>query len=285
MPSGPEARVDQDVQFLLALAKTAGAAAMPWFRTGLAVDNKDEAGFDPVTEADRSAERAMRRMIEARHPDDGILGEEYGEKPSRSGRRWVLDPVDGTRSFICGLPTWMTLIALVENERAIAGAAHQPFVGETFVGSPAGAFVMRRGRRKPLTVRPAAALSAARGGTTNPNLYRQPSESRIYEGFRQKLRNLRHDADAYFFCMVAAGQMDLALDTGLKTYDIAALIPIIEAAGGRVTTWTGGNAVHGGDILATASPALHEEALTLIAQAAGRDSTRGATNVSNAAST
>jgi myo-inositol-1(or 4)-monophosphatase len=274
-----------DVEFMLALAKAAGEAASRWFRTGLAVDNKVEEGFDPVTEADRAAERAMRRMIERQHPADGILGEEYGEKPSRSGRRWVLDPVDGTRSFICGLPTWMTLIGLVEEERAVAGAAHQPYVGETFVGSSAGAFVVRRGRRKPLAVRPAAALAAARGGTTNPNLYRQPPASHVYAGLRETLRNLRHDADAYFFCMVAAGQMDIAVDTGLKTYDIAALVPIIEAAGGCVTTWTGTTAIYGGDILATASPALHEEALALMAQAAGRGSTSGATKASNAAST
>jgi len=145
--------------------------------------------------------------------------------------------------------------------------------------------VVRRGRRKPLSVRPAPTLSAARGGTTNPNLYRQPPASTVYERLRDTMRNLRHDADAYFFCMVAAGQMDLALDTGLKTYDIAALVPIIEAAGGCVTTWMGESALSGGDILATASPALHEEALAMIAQAAGPDPTSGATNPSNAAST
>jgi histidinol phosphatase-like enzyme (inositol monophosphatase family) len=268
MSAGRDRHTDE-AEFLLALARVAGAAILPWFRGALAIDNKDEAGFDPVTEADRAAERAMRRMIERRYPGDGIVGEEYGEKPSQTGRRWVLDPVDGTRSFICGLPTWMTLVGLVEDERPVAGAAHQAFIGETFIGGPAGAFVVRRGRRRPLATSPAASLSAARGGTTNPMLYRQPSKAPVYEALRTRLRNLRHDADAYFFCMVAAGQMDLAIDTGLKVYDIAALIPIIEAAGGRVTTWTGAAAGNGGDILATASPALHDEALGLIGQAAG----------------
>lgn len=279
----PRHDADADVAFLLQLAKSAGAAILPWFRGNLAVHNKDAAGFDPVTEADKAAERAMRRLIERRYPDDGIFGEEYGEKPSRSGRRWVLDPVDGTRAFICGLPTWMTLIGLVVDEKPVAGAAHQAFVGETFVGSPSGAFVIRRGKRTPLRVSPAASLCEARGGTTNPNLYRQEPGVTVYARLRDRLRNLRHDADAYFFCMVAAGQMDLAIDTGLKTYDIAALIPIIEAAGGRVTTWAGQSALHGGDILATASPGLHAQALELIAQAASLASANGSTKASKAA--
>lgn len=283
MPPRAASSDDTDTAFTLALAQAGSAAILPWFRTSVSIENKDAGGFDPVTEADRAAEQAMRTMIEETYPDDGIDGEEFGIKPSRSGRRWILDPVDGTRSFICGIPTWMTLIALVDGETVVTGAAHQAFVGETFVGSRKGAFSCRGGARTVLTAKAAPTLALARGGTTNPRLYRQPEKQRVYDALGATLRNLRHDADAYFFCMVAAGQMDLAIDTGLKSYDIAALIPIIEGAGGCVTTWTGGSALDGGDILATASPGLHEEALALIAAQTGDGASSGSTKPSKAA--
>ena len=132
-------------RFTLALCEAAGAAILPYFRNLPGIDNKLEGGFDPVTEADRAAERALRALIELTYPDDGILGEEYAPGHRDSGRVWVLDPIDGTRAFVCGLPTWMTLIGLIEDERAVVGAAHQAFIGETFLGGADGAFAYRHG--------------------------------------------------------------------------------------------------------------------------------------------
>jgi myo-inositol-1(or 4)-monophosphatase len=253
-------------RFVLALCDAAGAAILPHFRNLPGIDNKLEGGFDPVTEGDRAAERAIRTMIETTYPDDGILGEEYGPKPSRSGRVWVLDPIDGTRAFVCGLPTWMTLIGLVEDEKAVIGAAHQAFVGETFLGNAEGAFAYRHGKRVTrLRAAGANTLAQARCGTTGPARYSGGSAGRIFADLRSQVREFRHDADAYFFAMVAAGQMEIAIDTGLQTYDIAALIPIITGAGGCVTSWSGGSALGGGDVVASAGPALHEAVLAMLA--------------------
>jgi myo-inositol-1(or 4)-monophosphatase len=261
---GDTAELDR---FMLALCDAAGAAILPYFRNLPGIDNKAEGGFDPVTEADRAAERAIRALIESVFPDDGILGEEYGPKPSGSGRVWVLDPIDGTRAFVCGLPTWMTLIGLIEEERAVVGAAHQAFVAETFLGGPEGAFAYRHGERvSRLKSSGSALLKDARCGTTGPARYGPGAKARIYADLRSQVREFRHDADAYFFAMVAAGQMEITIDTGLQTYDIAALVPIITGAGGCVTSWSGGSPLNGGDIVASAGPALHEVVLNMLAQ-------------------
>src|SRR5262245_32406563 len=266
-------------RFMLALCDAAGAAILPHFRNLPGIDNKLEGGFDPVTEADRAAERALRGLIESSHPDDGILGEEYGPKPSRSGRVWVLDPIDGTRAFVCGLPTWMTLIGLIEGEQAVIGAAHQAFIGETFLGSPEGAFAYRHGEPvSRLATAGQTQLEDARCGTTGPARYGPGAKAQIYAELRSRVREFRHDADAYFFAMVAAGQMEITIDTGLQSYDIAALVPIITGAGGCVTTWNGGSALNGGDIVASAGPALHESVLQILA-----DVDNAPTKASNAA--
>jgi histidinol phosphatase-like enzyme (inositol monophosphatase family) len=269
MESGPMSkRADTTTlsRFILSLCDAAGAAILPHFRNLPGIDNKLEGGFDPVTEGDRAAERAIRAMIETTYPDDGILGEEYGPKLSRSGRVWVLDPIDGTRAFVCGLPTWMTLIGLIDGEQAVIGAAHQAFVGETFLGNAEGTFAYRNGKRVArLRAAGTAELRHARCGTTGPARYSLGSKGLIYAALRSQVREFRHDADAYFFAMVAAGQMEIAIDTGLQTYDIAALVPIITGAGGCVTSWSGGSPLGGGDIVASAGPALHETVLAMLA--------------------
>lgn len=252
------------VVFAQQLAKAAGAEILPHFRTRPAMDNKLEAGFDPVTEADRAGERAMRAMIEERFPDHGIVGEEYGIKEGRSELTWILDPVDGTRSFVFGMTSWTTLIGLLRDGRPMVGLMHQPFVGESFIGSPTGSYLKRGDASAKLRVNPAVSLSLALGATTAPNLYRSERQQRFLAAMRERLRMMRYDGDAYFFCLLAAGQIDIAIDAGLAPYDIAPLIPIIEGAGGIVTTWDGRDAAEGGDILAAASPALHEEASALL---------------------
>jgi len=246
------------------LAAVAGSAILPLFRKSGPIDNKLDGGFDPVTEADRSAERAMRERIEKAYPHHGIIGEEFGPKPASSEFNWVLDPIDGTRSFICGMPTWTTLVALTYRGKAVLGLVSQPFVQEIFVGGPYGSWSENSFGRLRLAVRPAAKIADARLTTVAPEIYKTGKQKRVLEALRQKTRMTRFGGDAYFFAMLASGFVDIAMDAGLETYDVAALVPLIEGAGGIVTTWQGNEALGGGDIIAAASPALHSAALAII---------------------
>jgi len=176
----------------------------------------------------------------------------------------VLDPIDGTRSFIAGTMTWTTLIGLEFEDRPVIGVMHQPYVGETFYGTPEGAWLLRGSEKRPLKVNPAPDLANAFGTTTGQHMYNTPAKAKFLDNMRSALRNIRYDADAYFFSLLAAGFIDIALDAGLQAYDIAPLIPIIEGAGGIVSTWDGEPARLGGDIIAAASRELYEEALALL---------------------
>jgi myo-inositol-1(or 4)-monophosphatase len=251
-------------RFAIQLAEASASAILPYFRKNTEVAAKDGPVFDPVTEGDRAGERAIRALIEQHYPDHGILGEEYGEKPGRSGFTWVLDPIDGTRSFICGMPTWATLIGLTYEEAPVVGLMNQPFVGEMFYGNPHGAWADHRGHVEALRTRTGVSLAEATIGTTAPELYRQERDRLGFERLNRKARLTRYGGDAYFFALVAAGHVDIAMDAGLQSYDIAALLPIIAGAGGATAEWTGGNAVKGGNIIAAGSKPLLEEALTLM---------------------
>jgi myo-inositol-1(or 4)-monophosphatase len=253
-------------QFALELARVSAKEILPFFRREIEVDVKAGVVWDPVTEADRAGERIMRAMIEERYPDHGIHGEEYGLKASPSGLTWVLDPVDGTRAFISGMPTWATLIGLNFEDRPVIGVMNQPFVGETFYGNPDGAWSLYQGTLRKLATRAARPLAQATFTTTAPELYRSEAEKDVLKRLNQAARLTRYGGDAYFFCVLAAGQVDLALDAHMEPYDIAPLIPIIEGAGGIVTTWERGNAAKGGNVVAASSTALHEEALEVIQQ-------------------
>jgi myo-inositol-1(or 4)-monophosphatase len=211
--------------------------------------------WDPVTEGDRAGERAIRHLIEQHYPDHGIIGEEYGTKPSRSDFTWILDPVDGTRAFVIGLPTWATLIGLYENGVPRLGVMNQPFVGDMFYGNPSGSWLNHRGHIEKLKVRPTQVLSDAALGTTSPHLYKGRDASN-FDALRNKSKVTRYGGDAYFFSLLAAGHLDVAIDAGLQTYDIAALIPIIRGAGGIVECWDGGDVTLGGNVLAAATPEL-----------------------------
>jgi myo-inositol-1(or 4)-monophosphatase len=252
-------------QFARALAEAAAAAILPRFRVGVPVDAKPGEVFDPVTEADRAGERAMRAMIEARFPDHGIHGEEYGIKEGRSSFTWILDPVDGTRAFICGMPTWATLIGLNLDGVPKVGVMAQPYVGETFFGHDGGAWVDYRGAERPIRVRNGLALADAVLTTTAPELYRTPEEKGVLQRLSAATRMTRYGGDAYFFCVLAAGQTDLAMDARMAPYDIAPLMPIIQGAGGHVCTWQRGDAAKGGDVIAAGSRRLLEAALKVIA--------------------
>jgi len=250
--------------FALEMAKASEQATLAHFRESLEIDNKLDEGFDPVTEGDRAAEQIMRQMIEARYPDHSIHGEEFGKKQGSEPYTWVLDPIDGTRSFIAGTVTWTTLIGLEFEHKPVIGVMHQPYVRETFLGTPQGAWLLRDGEKQALKVNPAENLANAMGTTTAPHLYNTPEKARFLDNMRNNLRNIRYDSDAYFFSLLAAGHIDIALDADLQAYDIAPLVPIIEGAGGIVSTWSGEPARLGGDIIAAASQKLYEEALALL---------------------
>jgi myo-inositol-1(or 4)-monophosphatase len=262
-PISPE-NWDELAVFARKLADAAGDAILPHFRTPAAVDNKAQSGFDPVTIADRGGETAMRQLIEAHFPDHGIIGEEHGVKPSKSGFNWVLDPVDGTRSFIIGVPLWTTLIGLTFEGSPVLGLMNQPFVGERFIGGMGQSFWERGTQRRKLKVNPAKSLSSASLGTVAPEIYKSPAQKNVLDKLTRATRLTRFGGDAYFYCLLASGLIDIAMDAGLETYDIAALVPIIEGAGGIVTTFTGQSATGGGDIIAFSSRNLQEEAMALI---------------------
>jgi myo-inositol-1(or 4)-monophosphatase len=248
-------------QFALKLAAASAKIILPQFRKNITIDVKAAAEWDPVTEADRSAERKIRELIEAAFPSHGIIGEEYGIKTGSSPYSWVLDPIDGTRSFVIGMPTWATLIGLYRDGKPLLGVMNQPYVGEMFYGNPEGAWHMHQGRTEAIKVRNATSLENAAAGTTSPHLY---SEHPKFSVIQKSVTSMRYGGDAYFFSLVAAGQMDIAMDPGLQIYDIAALIPIIRGAGGVVGSWTDNDPSQGGNVLAASSQSLLDEAIALM---------------------
>lgn len=250
--------------FLHELCDAAAAQTLPLFRSGLAIDNKEAAGFDPVTQADRAAEAAIRALIIERYPQHGIIGEEEDSIRPDAEYCWIIDPIDGTRSFICGLPSWGTLIGLQHRGRPVAGVMSQPYTGEHFIGHSGGAFLVRNGSRLPISTRSTARLADALMMTTTPFLFDEGDIDR-YRAVEASCRLTRYGYDCYAYAMVASGQIDLVVESSLKSYDIAPLIPVIEAAGGIVTTWDGGDARDGGRILAAANARIHSEAMRLLA--------------------
>lgn len=256
---------DEMTRFAVALAEASAAAILPYFRQNADVEIKDGPVWDPVTEGDRAGERAIRALIEERYPDHGILGEEYGTKDARSPFTWVLDPVDGTRAFVCGMPTWATLIGLSVEGKPAIGLMNQPVVGDMFYGNPEGAWHVYRGRAAALATRRGIPLARASIGTTAPELYRSADDQRRFQALRSKAQLTRYGGDAYFYCMMAAGHLDIAMDCALQPYDITPLLPIVTGAGGVAAEWTGGDISRGGNVITAGSEALLEEALAVMA--------------------
>jgi histidinol phosphatase-like enzyme (inositol monophosphatase family) len=255
--------MDISRDFMRRVADAAAAETLPRFRSEGAVVNKLADSFDPVTEADRQAELAIRRLIGAEFPDHGILGEEHGSENLSSRHVWVIDPIDGTRAFISGLPVWGTLVGLVEDGEAVAGMMSQPFTGELFYANGSGAHYEGPGGPRKLATRKTTSLAEATLFTTTPALFMGPQRA-IYDRFESQVRLARYGTDCYAFAMLAAGHVDVVTDPGLKPYDIVALIPIIEKAGGVITTFDGKPAEKGGDILAAATPELHAAAMAAL---------------------
>lgn len=255
--------------FARELAQAAGSAILPHFRAAIPVEDKGgTAGYDPVTVADRAAESAIREHIAARYPDHGIRGEEHGWQRGSSAHTWVIDPIDGTRSFIMGQLHWATLIALNDGTQPVLGVAHQPFVGETFFALAGGPAEWSRGsERRVLATRACPDLAQAIVATTDPRHFRSPRQQAAYAAVTAGAKLVRYGGDCYCYTLLAMGLTDVVIETGLQAYDIQALMPLIEAAGGVVTDWAGASCAEGGDVLACGDPGLHAVLLARIAAA------------------
>lgn len=220
----------------------------------LAEDKGKDGLYDPVTAADREAELAIRALIEAAYPDHGISGEEFPGKAGAGRYVWSLDPIDGTRAFICGLPSWTTLIALLEDGAPVVGLIDVPVLGERYVGHAGAAGLQASACRS---------LSEARAATTDPYLF-AGAEAEGFARLRQAARVTRYGLDAYAYARLAAGSIDLVAESGLKPHDYHALIPVVRAGGGVIGNWRGEDDFSSGQVLAAATPALFDEAVRVL---------------------
>ncbi|MEP6827306.1 MAG: inositol monophosphatase family protein [Aestuariivirga sp.] len=252
------AEITELTAFALQLAQASGEAILPHFRQRLSVDNKVGNGWDPVTEADRAAERTIRATIEKHYPTHGIIGEEYGIKQGSSAYTWVLDPIDGTRAFVVGMPSWGTLIGLYKDGQPFFGLMNQPFVGDLFYGSAQSSYLRHGGVTQQLICAHQKPLAQALAGTTSPDLY-DPKSS--FDNLRQRVKMMRYGFDCYSFALLASGGLDIAMDPNLQIYDIAALIPIMQGAGAVVGSWTDNDPTQGGNIICASSQSLLDEAI------------------------
>lgn len=252
------------IAFVEELAAAARQETLQRWVSGCAVEDKGNGVFDPVTEADREAERVMRGLIRERYPDHGITGEEWPDEPGTSAYRWSLDPVDGTGSFICGLPTWTTLIALLEDGAPVLSVIDAPVLDETYIGGAGGAWLTCQGQRSQLRTNGCTRLSHARLSTTDPFLLDDPA---TFERIRRSVRVTRYGHDGYGYARLAAGSLDLVIESGLKPHDYNALIPVVRAAGGHIGDWTGGSDFARGRVVAAATRLLYDETVELLAAA------------------
>lgn len=259
---------DQRAEFATAaadLALVAGHATLPFFRAGTAVQNKrTDGGFDPVTEADRAAESVIRNELAQRYPDHGIYGEEFGFQPG-NGLTWIIDPIDGTRAFMSGQLHWGVLVGLFDGQNVIAGAFCQPFVGEVLWGDGHESYY-QRGTETPkrLSVSDCAALSDSTLATTSPEYFELQAQRDRFATLSDQVQLNRIGGDCYIYVLVALGEIELALDGGLNPYDIAALIPIVQGAGGVVARLDGDNPALGGWVLAAANAQLLQDARKIL---------------------
>lgn len=249
--------------FVDQLATVSGDTILPFFRTTLVIENKKPGGFDPVTVADRAAEDAMRQTIRNVFPEHGILGEEYGAEHTDAEYVWVLDPIDGTASFIAGMVAWGTLIGLMRFGEPVFGMMHQPFTRERFSGDGGAASYRGPAGNRELRVRECAGLDDALLFTTSPLLMNKADRA-AFGRLENAVKLSRYGGDCYAYCMLAAGLIDLIIETEIKPYDIVAVIPIVAGAGGIVTTWEGGPAQAGGRIVVAGDSRVHAAALEML---------------------
>ncbi len=265
------ARLSELDAFLLELNAAAAQVILPLFRADHGLENKQtDGGFDPVTEADKGAEQAIRKLIADRFPGHGVIGEEYGEDRPGAEFVWILDPVDGTRAFIAGLPVWTTLIALWHEGEPVLGSIGQPFLDELYIGSQAaGSRLIARGATTPLKVRPCAKLTDAIVATTDTEYFDGP-EMGSWTQVRAAAKLGRFGCDAYAFAMLAAGRIDLVMEPkGMKVWDVEAVVPVIEGAGGLCCDWRGKRiGRNGGQIVAAGDKRVLDDALVTLKRSA-----------------
>jgi histidinol phosphatase-like enzyme (inositol monophosphatase family) len=266
MPETPPAGLAFDTirQTLLDAAEIAASRTLPRFRSALAVDNKEASGFDPVTEADREAELAIRALLEERFPDHAIIGEEWDDKQGTGRYAWIIDPIDGTRAFITGVPVWGTLVGLTVDGKAVAGLMAQPFTGEIYLSLPGEAAYYRGQQKVPLRTSKVTELRHAKLTATSPEIFERSGTTDAWDRLRGSVLTTRYGLDCYGYALLAAGHIDLVVEAGLKDVDICPLIPLIQNAGGIVTTWDGGPAETGGNCVAAATPELHAAAMAVL---------------------
>jgi myo-inositol-1(or 4)-monophosphatase len=245
--------------FALELAHTAGGIAAAHFRQPITVENKGATAFDPVTNADRAIERVLRAAIAERYPDHGIVAEEEGARAARCDYTWFIDPIDGTRAFMTGSPLWGTLIGLTQRDRPLFGVLVQPVLEEVFFGGPSGSWLIKAERRDRLKSRACTELGEAVLASTHPDMFVGAAVG-AFRGLAARCLLHRFGGDCYNYAMLAAGYLDLVVESQLKPYDIVPLIPILERAGCIVTDWQGRPAYGGGDVVAAATPQLHAAA-------------------------
>ena len=250
--------------FVNELATISGETILPFFRSALSVADKGRPGsFDPVTAADHAAETAMRALIHRTFPDHGIIGEEYGEERADAEYVWVLDPIDGTKSFIAGMPAWGTLIALLRHGEPVFGMMNQPFTRERFSGDGGAARYHGPAGERSLRVRHCAGLKEAVLFTTSPRLM-NGDDRKAFGRVEEAVKLSRYGGDCYAYCMLAAGHIDLVIETELKPYDVLPLIPIIAGAGGMITSWEGGAPHAGGRVIAAGDARVHAAAMAML---------------------
>jgi myo-inositol-1(or 4)-monophosphatase len=250
--------------FVNELATVSGETILPFFRTALSIEDKGRGGsFDPVTAADHAAETVMRALIRRTFPDHGIVGEEYGQERADAEYVWVLDPIDGTKSFISGMPAWGTLIGLMRSGEPVFGMMSQPFTRERFSGGGGAARYRGPAGERDLRVRPCSRLSEAILFTTSPRLMND-ADRKSFGRVEDAVRLSRYGGDCYAYCMLAAGHVDLVIETELKPYDVLPLVPIIIGAGGMITSWEGGAPHAGGRVIAAGDTRMHKAAMELL---------------------
>lgn len=256
------------IDFAHAVADASGDAIRPYFRKPLDVANKGRNGaFDPVTAADKAAERVIAKAVAERWPEHGFIGEEHGTTRPDARLRWVVDPIDGTRAFIMGGPMWGTLIGLLDGDAPVLGLMDQPFTGERFWSGADGSHLrVGGGEVQRIETRDCPQLADAILSTTHPDLFESGFEMDAFARLKSQVRMTRYGGDCYGYCLLAAGFIDLVVEAGLQPYDVVALIPIIERAGGRISTWDGRPATAGGRIVAAGDPRLHEQAMAALSR-------------------
>jgi histidinol phosphatase-like enzyme (inositol monophosphatase family) len=249
--------------FAIELAHTAGGIAKAHFRKTFSIENKGGSGFDPVTNADKAIERVLRAAIAERYPDHGIVGEEEAERGGSGAYRWYVDPIDGTRSFMIGSPLWGTLVGLTHRDVPLFGLLCQPVLEEVFLGTDGGSWLIKPDSRERLRARQCTDLGNAVLASTHPDLF-DAGTRRAFDALGRQCLMTRFGGDCYNYAMVAAGFVDLVVETGLRAYDIVPLIPVLQGAGAVITDWEGRPPIRGGSVVAAATPALHAAALEVL---------------------